>query len=411
MFETAVIAIGGKGTRLKGITGKVPKPLFPIQGKSTLFRICEELENFNFKEIILTLNNQIDLFEDEIKKIKTLIKMNFKINVEEEVLGECGALWNLENSLKEDFLFLNGDIIFSIDLNKLYQFHKEINSKLTLVSHTTSHPYDSDILSAPNGTLIQDIYPKSRKRDFNKIGYLGNAGISCISPSIIRTINKPIDIKKSSIFNHLVEESFKKGIRIFSYNTSEYIKDMGTPDRFNIVAKDIESNLIQRKNYIFKQRALFLDRDNTLIKCQEGEYILSIKDVNLLKDNVKKIAKISKKFNIVIIATNQPQISMGKLSISELDEINSHIITECIKLDLFIDDVIFCPHHPHGGYPGEITSLKSFCFCRKPNPGMFLQMSQRKNIDLKNSLLIGDSIFDRNAAKNAGMDFKDVRDI
>ena len=64
MFKTAVIAIGGKGTRLKEITNNIPKPLFPIDGKSSLVRICEELTRYGVKRIILTINNQINLFTE-----------------------------------------------------------------------------------------------------------------------------------------------------------------------------------------------------------------------------------------------------------------------------------------------------------------------------------------------------------
>lgn len=411
MFKTAVIAIGGKGTRLKEITNNIPKPLFPIDGKSSLVRICEELTRYGVKRIILTINNQINLFTEELQKIKLELSIIIETFVEEEPLGECGALWEIKDSLENEFLFINGDIVFSLDLIRLYKFHYETSSLLTIVTHTSTHPNDSDILSTPNGTLVESIFPKNENRDQNIPGFLGNAGIACLNKEILNHISKPTTLDRSSLFNHVVVQALKKNIRVFSYNSSEYIKDMGTPKRFEEVSKEIKNGTLERKNYRNKQTALFLDRDNTLIKCSENQYILSKENVQILKENINKISKVAQNFQIKIIATNQPQISMGKLTFKKLAQINSHVVKKCIENDLFIDDIIFCPHHPHGGFPEELSYLKINCFCRKPNPGMFLHMSQTKNIDLSNSLFIGDSEIDKEASRRAGIPFLNIKDL
>ena len=84
--------------------------------------------------------------------------INIDVFVEENPLGECGAFGLLKKQLCKDFVFINGDLIFSIDFNKLIYFHKRISSYLTLVTHTSDHPNDSDLVSAPNGSLITDIF-------------------------------------------------------------------------------------------------------------------------------------------------------------------------------------------------------------------------------------------------------------
>ena len=109
--------------------------------------------------------------------------------------------------------------------------------------------------------------------------------------------------------------------------------------------------------------------------------------------------------------TNQPQISMGFLTIDELYNINTSLIMQLLKLGLKIDDISFCPHHPHKGFQGEISNLKIDCFCRKPNPGMILHQTYLKNIDLSSSLLIGDSEADKLAANNAGIKFLNIDQV
>ena len=71
----------------------------------------------------------------------------------------------------------------------------------------------------------------------------------------------------------------------------------------------------------------------------------------------------------------------------------------------------FCPHHPHKGFDGELEILKTTCFRRKPNPGMILEQAFYRNINLKDSLMIGDSENDFLAAKNAGCNYLEVNDL
>ena len=186
---------------------------------------------------------------------------------------------------------------------------------------------------------------------------------------------------------------------------------MGTPKRIEDIKKDIIKNTLEIKNYKNKQKALFLDRDNTIIKCDKGEYILLETRLSFLLNNIKKLAKKAKDFSIVILVTNQPQISMGLLSIVELEKIHSSIVAFCLSYDLKIDVITYCPHHPHKGYDGEVRMLKKDCFCRKPNPGLLLEQAFLRNIDLSNSLMIGDSHNDKLAALHSGCNFCFIDDL
>tara|TARA_B100000401_G_scaffold401387_1_gene313687 strand:+ start:2020 stop:3258 length:1239 start_codon:yes stop_codon:yes gene_type:complete len=407
---SVVIAIGGKGTRLQKVTGNIPKPLYPVAGTSTLKRTLDELNKFGFKKIILTTCFEKKLFKEFFSKNKFNFDELF-IYEEEMPLGECGALWKIKEKLESTTLFINGDLIFSIDFQKLLNFHFRLNADISLVTHPSSHPEDSDMISCPNGTFVEGLFHKNRDWRDDKIKpLLGFAGISVFKKSIIDDMSEE-KIKKPNLFSFLVNWAFKNGKKIYSYNTSEYIKDMGTEKRYLEVTNAINKNLLKKKNYNYKQNALFLDRDNTLISCKENAYILSIDDINFIDENISKISRISKTFSLIAIITNQPQISMNKLSLEELENINNHIILYCRSKSLFIDTVIWCPHHPHKGYESEIKFLKKDCFCRKPNPGMLMELSYQRNIDLKNSLFIGDSKVDKEAAESAGCEFTYIFDL
>ena len=408
---TVVIAIGGEGSRLKKITGKIPKPLFPICGIPTIQRTLEELDKYGFKKVILSTCFKKEIFKEFfLKKSYNFDELNI---FEEDVpLGECGALWKIRDQLNLKTLFINGDLIFSINFKKLFEYDKNLNADITLVTHPSSHPEDSDMICAPNGSFVEKLFFKDRDYKKDKLKpLLGFAGISLFKTSIIDDFKPANNERKYNLFNFLIKNAFENKKKIYSYNTSEYIKDMGTEKRYLEVSKAINTNILEKKNYANFQKALFIDRDNTLIRCSINSYILCIDDIQFLDQNIKKIAKISQEFSVVSIVTNQPQVSMNKLSLQELEDINNHIIHHCRTKSLLIDTVSWCPHHPHKGYESENEILKTDCFCRKPKPGMLLELAYERNIDLKSSLFIGDSKVDEEAAKSAGCDFINILNL
>ena len=406
-----VIACGGLGTRLKEITDDIPKPLYPINGKSTIERCIAEISNFSRRNILITVGYKSTFFQNSINNLKNKYKANIDTFVENYPLGECGALWLFKDKLSEDFIFINGDLIFSINFEKLIYSHKRLGSKLTLVTHTSDHPEDSDLISAPNGSLIEKIFIKGSQKNFYRNAYLGNSGIFVINKNLMDTLKAPSDKDSKSVFHFIVKNMFDLKKNIYSYNTTEYIKDMGTPKRLKIVENDLRINKVYLRNYKNQQKALFLDRDNTLIKCEIGEYIFNKNQIQFIDSYIKKISSISKEYDLVCLVTNQPIIAMGQLTIKELENINCIIVNHCLKKNLKIDVISYCPHHPHKGFEKEISLLKRDCFCRKPNPGLFFEQAFLRNINLKESLMIGDSKVDALAAKNAGCSFLKVQEL
>lgn len=76
--------------------------------------------------------------------------------------------------------------------------------------------------------------------------------------------------------------------------------------------------------------------------------------------------------------------------------------TELGRAGAFVDAIYICPHHPDKGFEGERPEYKYDCECRKPKPGLLLQAARDFNIDLSQSIMIGDSSRDVEAGKNAG---------
>jgi histidinol-phosphate phosphatase family protein len=106
---------------------------------------------------------------------------------------------------------------------------------------------------------------------------------------------------------------------------------------------------------------------------------------------------------LVVVVTNQSVIARGLCTIAELGEIHKKMETELGADGAFVEAIYFCPHHPHGGFEGEVKEFKIPCTCRKPSPGMLLAAQERFNIDLSKSYLVGDSPRDIEAGEAAGV--------
>ena len=113
----------------------------------------------------------------------------------------------------------------------------------------------------------------------------------------------------------------------------------------------------------------------------------------------KAIKKINNSEYLAICVTNQPGIAKGFFSIDDLNMIHAKLDTELGANGAYLDDLFFCPHHPESGWDGEKIELKKKCNCRKPMPGMFIEASNKHNLDLKNSYFISDTAKDLSVSK------------
>ena len=390
----AVIMSGGKGLRISELFPDIPKPLIPISGKPVLEHEIVCLREQGFIDIILTVNHMaekiIDYFGDGSK-----IGVHIEYFVEDKPLGNAGALFKLKDKLTDDFLLLNADSVFDIDFNRFVAFHKEKGGLASLFTHPNDPPYDSGLVLAGEDRSVTAWLAKEDKRPKyykNRI----NAGLHILSPKLLE---KEIDLPKIDLDRHILKPLAGTG-KMFCYDSPEYVKDMGTPERFEAVTKDFESGNVFARNLRNKQKAIFLDRDGTINKYVG--FLRNIDDFELLPSVSEAVKLINRSCYLTIIVTNQPVIARGEVTFDELDEIHNKMETLLGNDGAYIDGIYFCPHHPDRGFEGEVKELKIDCDCRKPKPGMLRKAAEDFNIDLKQSYMIGDGEHDRGAGEAAG---------
>lgn len=400
-----VIMAGGRGTRISELFPDIPKPLIPIDGIPVLEREVCSLASQGFRDIILTVSYLHEKIEEHFGDgSKWGVKIEYL--VENTPLGNAGALFKL--NLKEDFLLLNADAMFDVDFNRFVAFHKEHGGLVTLFTHPNSHPFDSGLLVADkNGAVEQWLAKEDSRPEYyrNRV----NAGLHVINPKVLELSGidadrvgavgengKPI---KVDLDYQLLKPLAGTG-KMFCYDSPEYVKDMGTPERYYAVCEDYKAGRVSGKNLQNKQKAVFLDRDGTINK-----YVGFLRDIDefeLLDGAADAIKRINASGYLAIVVTNQPVIARGEVSFEELERIHNKMETLLGKEGAYLDAIYFCPHHPHKGYKGERPELKFDCNCRKPKPGMLLKAAQDFNIDLAQSWMIGDGENDIRAGQNAG---------
>lgn len=393
-----IIMAGGRGTRISELFPDIPKPLIPIDGVPVLERELISLRDQGFTDIVLTVSYMADKIMDYFgdgSKLGTHIEYF----LEKEPLGNAGALFKL--GLTDDFLLLNADAVFDIDFNRFVSYHKEKGGLVTLFTHPNSHPYDSGLIIANKDGSVdkwltkEDVRPQWYK---NRV----NAGLHVFNPKVLTGIDSD-SIGKNGVKVDLDRQILKPLCgtgKMFCYDSPEYVKDMGTPDRFYQVSRDYETGVVTSKNLKNKQKAIFLDRDGTINKYVG--FLKNIDDFELLPGVAEAIRKINESGHLAIVITNQPVIARGEVTWEELQEIHNKMETLLGQERAYLDGIYFCPHHPDKGFEGEIPELKIDCNCRKPQPGLFLKAAEDFNIDLQNSWMVGDGKSDVLAGKNAG---------
>ncbi len=397
-----VIMAGGRGTRISSVASDIPKPMIKIEGRPVLEHEIESLREQGFKDIIISVSHLgniiMDYFGDGTG-VSPATGKPFGVHIsyyfEKEPLGNAGALFKIRDQLTEDFLLLNADAVFDVDFRRFVQFHREKGGLVTIFTHANDHPYDSGLVFLDEN---QCVMKWSAKEDVRPEYYKNvvNAGLHVVSPEVLKC---DIETPKIDLDRQLLKPLAGTG-KLFAYDSPEYVKDMGTPDRYYQVCQDFKTGIVQQKNLRNKQKAVFLDRDGTLNRYVG--FLRNIEQFELLPGAAEAVRAINNSGYLAIVVTNQPVIARGEVSIPELEQIHNKMETLLGEGGAFLDAVYYCPHHPDKGFPGERAEFKIQCSCRKPKPGMLLKAAEDFNIDLSQSWMVGDSESDILAGKAAG---------
>lgn len=403
MSRQLIILAGGAGTRLRARLGDLPKPMIPIDGKPLLEHQVTLAKNYGFTDLIFFVHYRADLIENHLGNGE---RFGVKIQYihEKSPLGTAGAVLAGMDNLAERFLVLYGDTMVNVDLERIWRAHQSSAAAATLLLHPNDHPLDSDLVEMDSTSIVTAFHNRPHPENVWRQN-LVNAGLYVLEKAALQRFVQASGSQPPGTILDFGRDVFpamvRAGERLRGYNSPEFIKDIGTPERYDKICRQFAAGIVQRSSLATPQRAVFLDRDGTLIP--DRDCLRSADGLDLLPGVGEALHELNLRGWRAVVVTNQPVVAKGFCDEAELQRMHNKLETLLGVQHAFLDRIYYCPHHPEKGFPGERSELKVDCDCRKPKLGMIQQAVADLNIDLSQSWLVGDTTTDMQTAKNAGV--------
>jgi histidinol-phosphate phosphatase family protein len=394
----AAIVAGGLGTRAAEMTGdRLPKALLPVGGIPIIFRQLRVLRREGVAGVSILAGHLGDRLQAALAPEAAALGLTLQIIVERTPLGTAGCLSALDR-VTEETLIVYGDMLFDVALASLQEFHRHQHALLTIVVHPNDHPRTSDLIIEDDG-LVKAILPYGRPRE-NDHRNLVPTGLYLASANFFPSIEPGV---KTDMIRDLLPALVASGARVAAYNTPEYLRDVGTPARHALAERDLAAGRVEAQNNAHRRSAIFFDCDGVLNDEPGVQGAVSPDDVRIIPGAGAAVRRAHEAGRITVAVTNRPQVAKGFVTFEGLSHILGRLEALLAEDGGVLDRLYFCPHHPEGGFAGEISALKVRCECRKPGTLLLQRAVADLPIDQRRSALIGDSLRDIGAARAFGI--------
>lgn len=372
----AVILAGGFGKRIKKFSKGKPKPIIKFNNYIFIDLLIRNLSKYNINKIYILAGYK----GEQIKNIYHKKKINFvdiECVIENKPLGTAGCLSQLKKKISNDFIVMNGDTFFDIDISKVIKYRLKNNQ--IFISLATNHNYKSN-------SKLTNLSLSNKKVIYKKNSRLINGGIYKFTKSFLKNIKRKNYSLETDVLPAMI---LKKNV--FGLNFKNFFIDIGTPKNFIMAKKKLVKYL--------KRPAIFLDRDGTLNK--DNGYTYKTKDLHFLNGVIKGLKFLSKKNFYIFIVTNQAGIGKGYFKLSQFLKFQENFKKILLKKGIFIHDVEFSPYHPDA----KIKKFRKKTLLRKPGNLMIKNLQKKWPLSMSKSFMIGDKKTDELCAKKSGIKF------
>ena len=395
-MRQAIILAGGKGTRLKDRLDGLPKPLVKIAGVPLLEIQINLLKKYDFTDIIILVNYKADIIT-EFCKLNDNWGLNISCIDEHTPMGTAGATLRIFDLLENEFLVVYGDTMLNVNIESFFKFHKFNNQSFaSLFLHPNDHPYDSDIVEIDINCKIIQFHSYPHPPDYC-LPNLVNAALYWIKKEALvkwKDNSKILDFGKD-LFPMMLNEGFY----LQGYNSIEYIKDIGTPNRLDKVTSDLLSGKIDKFDSNQKHKVVFVDREGTVNSLPQ----FTSSEVNLIEGVSEAIHNLNKSEYLTCLISDESIIESEKASISALQVIHNRIESLLGKKGAFFNRIYFCSHHRIKVLDYDNFGYNNKCMCIKPDIGLIQHSIDELNIDVSQSWYVGDTTTDILTAQRAGL--------
>lgn len=380
-FDLIILA-GGKGTRIKKFLKNKPKPMIKIQKFNFLDILIKNFSKYNINKIFIAAGYKGKKIYQKYHKTKINL-IDIECIIEKKVLGTGGALSQFKGKTTNKFFVINGDTFFDVDLNEIFFKYRNSKKNYLTLSNYKNYKTNNKLthLSINNKKII---FNNKRSKYFN-------GGIYFFDKSIFKKIPK----RNFSLENELLANEIQKKNIIGDYYKNFFL-DIGTPE-------SIKYGLKKLVNYLNKP-AIFLDRDGTLV--EDKGYTHKIKDLKFKKKTINFLKKHQKK-KYLFIVTNQSGIGRGYYTENDFFNFQKKLKERIYKKKILIDDIRYCPFIPNA----KIKKFRKKSKFRKPDNLMIKSLTNNFFIDLKQSIMVGNSFVDQKCAYKSKIKYINVDKI
>jgi D,D-heptose 1,7-bisphosphate phosphatase len=392
----AIVLAGGKGSRLGASPDAPPKVLSPLVGIHAIDYVLAWLGREGVTEVLLCLGHRAEEIRRAVAGERPGLRV--RVLVEEAPLGTAGAVKSAEGELAKTFFVVYGDVIADVDLARMQQRHLAWGALATLAVHPNDHPYDSDrVVTHTSGRILR--LARKEDRVGPEAGALASAALYVMDRELLANI--PADGTPRDFARDVFPALVSRGLPLLAYRTTEYIKDMGTPERRDRVERDLLRGAPLRMRLSSHRPAVLTDRDGVLIV--DREFVTRPSEIEVLPGVTSALRALNRAGMLAVCCTNQPVVARGALNEEELHGLHTLLEGKLGADGVWLDAFYACTHHPDRGFPEERPELKVACDCRKPLPGMLLRAASDLGIDRRASVFVGDRTIDLRAARAAGV--------
>ena len=378
MFREAVILAGGFGTRLSHVVSDVPKPMAPIYGRPFLAYLLDRLVEAGIGRIVLATGYKHEVIEAWFGTGYRGAEIVY--SKEDTPLFTGGAICQAAERLEtDDFVVLNGDTLFDIDLAQLYSFHCSHKARLSVALRRVEDTSRYGSVTCEENRIIAF----REKAESTGAGDI-NGGIYAINRAWLMSLHLPTKFS----FEKELMQSLAGEDGFYGLCFSDYFIDIGVPEDYFRAQQEFEA-LFEKDEF------LFLDRDGILNKHLPGDYVRSWDMWEWLPGVLEMMPKLAKRYKRIFIVSNQQGVGKGLMTQADLDHIHAHMLADIEAAGGRIDKVYTCTELASSHSPN-----------RKPAPGMGLQAKRDfPEVDFHRSVMVGDSESDKLFAQRLQMRF------
>lgn len=227
-----VIMAGGLGRRLGELTKDTPKPMLKVGAKPMIEHIMDMFVSHGFTKFMLSVNYKAEVIKEYFGD-GSKFGIEVKYLEEKKRLGTGGALSLIDMELNEPFFVTNGDVLSSLDYERLLAYHKEQNAMATMCIRKDSYQIPYGVIEVDHENNIKAMKEKPIKEFFI------NTGIYVLEPEVLGFVPKDEFFDLPSLFDVLKNE----GKSTKSFEITDYWIDMGRPSDYEAIIEKLENNI------------------------------------------------------------------------------------------------------------------------------------------------------------------------